>query len=55
VARHCLAGSANFLKIKRRQINVDRKLWISGECAREAKKISNDPSAGVGLKIRALK
>lgn len=50
VARHIVwQGSANLLKIKGRQTNVDRKLWISGECAREAKKISNDPSAGVGL------
>src|SRR2546428_5986580 len=50
VARHIVwQGSADLLKIKGRQTNVDRKPWISGECAREAKKISNDPSAGVGL------
>ncbi len=50
LARHIVwQGGANFLKIKGRQTNVDRKLWISGECAREAKEISNDPSAGLGL------
>jgi hypothetical protein len=50
VARHIVwQGSANLLKIKGRQTDVDRKLWISDECAREAKKISNDPSARVGL------
>src|SRR5258706_16303677 len=49
VARHIVwQGSANLLKIKGRQTNVNRRLWISGECARGAKKISKDPSAGLG-------
>src|SRR4029077_2745477 len=36
---------ANLVKIGRRQTSVNRELRISGECAREAKEISNMPSA----------